>query len=171
MRLNAARILINAGADPTLPPGDYSPLARAKAAGYQDSVRFMTEVLELYRVRALHKARCLIDAGNAVLKAGKDAEDAGLGGTVQQEERKVAAAPVYLKGRVERGAVLPSVVGGEGDEGRGKERAAVAFVLGMEEGGKGGKSLPDELYEELIEYMVPSSDPARRGRPLGVYFG
>ena len=65
----------------------------------------------------------------------------------------MAAAPAYLKERVERGAALPQVditpqqgrrrMGGEDEQ---RLRATAAFAL---------EGLPQELYVELLGFMLP----------------
>lgn len=44
--------------------------------------------------------------------------------------------------------------------------AAVRFVVGQE-GGESDTGLPPELFVELLGFMGPPWDPARRGLPLG----
>ena len=54
----------------------------------------------------LHKARLVSDGFYAIQKAAEDAESMN----VQEKKRKIlAAAPAYLKGRVEKGQELPAV--------------------------------------------------------------
>jgi hypothetical protein len=76
----------------------------------------------------------------------------------------IAAAPAYLKGRVQQDEPLPSVEltppqqDQQGDDER--VRATAAFVVGGlddEEGSKEeeeAKHLPRELFKELLGYMM-----------------
>lgn len=48
------------------------------------------------------------------------------------------------------------------EEARERLVATAAFVVGS-----GNACLPRKLFVELLEYMAPHGDPARRGIPLG----
>jgi hypothetical protein len=69
----------------------------------------------------------------------------------QQKRAAVAAAPVYLKGRV--ALPVPEFTPQGEDE---RLRATVAFVLGLEEGGVEYAGLPREVYVELLGYLLPA---------------
>ena len=59
-------------------------------------------------MRMIHKARLVSDAIHAIEKAATDAgRQTRAGGA--KKRKMVAAAPAYLKGRVERGEELPSI--------------------------------------------------------------
>ena len=74
---------------------------------------------------------------------------------VEEKKRKmVAAAPEWLKGRVERGVELPPIEINDRRQHDGDEDEMRADVLG-------GKMLK-ELYIELMDLMVPRWDDARR---------
>lgn len=79
-----------------------------------------------------------------------------------QRQQAIAAAPVYLRGRVERNEVLPPVgltpqQRPPGQQGRKFERvrATVAFVVGFGDESE-YKNLPEELFKELLQYMLPA---------------
>ena len=72
-----------------------------------------------------------------------------------QRQHAIAAAPVYLKGRLQQDEALPApeLAPQRGDE---RMRATVAFVLGLEEGGVGYAGLPREVYVDLLGYLLPA---------------
>jgi hypothetical protein len=121
------QILINAGADPTIPAGRKSPLNRAISPNNNAVVALLRRAIASHRARTLHKARALLDAN----------------------------PPVCLQGRVERGEPLPTVEfisqQQQGDDER--LRATAAFAAGFD--GDCYKGLPRELYVELLGFMLP----------------
>lgn len=147
---------------------------------------------ELQRPRVLFKARALLDARHDTRKAVQGARDKGLP-PAEQQQNAVAAAPAFLKGRVEQGVGLPVVVLVEktwGVLGDGAQEftpsfrslaaaqeklvACVKYALGVEYGGGvhfEGEEKPvgmlREVFVELVEMVVPKWDRARRGLPLG----
>jgi hypothetical protein len=118
------------------------------------------------RARSLLKLRALLDAGHAVPKAHKDSADKDEPKAVQQE-KAVAVAPAYLKGRVADWRELPRVVVLEG-QGQNEELVAcVKYALGLEGGGgvHEGEGPPPqgmlkEVFVELCEMLVPKWDQA-----------
>lgn len=73
-----------------------------------------------------------------------------------QMRQAIAAAPAYLKGRVERDEPLPRVALTPQQQGNDEQlRATMAFVLGLAEGGVEYEGLPRDLYVELLGYMLP----------------
>ena len=139
----------------------------------------------------LHKARLVSDGFYAIQKAAEDAESMN----VQEKKRKIlAAAPAYLKGRVEKGQELPAVeirdaidvrreirderkrklslfkritrwfrhddekddIDEMGPHDEDEMRADVLEFVAT-----GGKLLK-EVFIELMEYLVPTWDDARR---------
>jgi ankyrin repeat protein len=137
------QLLLQAGADPII--GDNNgrtPLDLARAEGHAQCIALLeVAVAEPQRARSLLKARTLLDAAYAVPKARKDAADKG-GPPAMQQEKALAAAPPYLKGRVAEGLALPAVVvmEEEGEEGEGQQQdeeqlvACVKYALGLEGG-------------------------------------
>ena len=153
--LSIVQLLLDAGADPSIPSGTRSPLTNAITRGRTTvALLLLRALLEPHRARTLHKARALLAAAIAVPKAQQDAHDKGEPPVVQQQ-RAVAVAPRYLKGRVQEDEPLPRVdlTPHQGDE---RLRATVAFVLGLDEGGVEYTGLSQELYEDLLGFMVPS---------------
>lgn len=145
--------LLDAGADTTSPGGEWSPLSRAIDQGHAAIAALLRRALERDRTRILHKARSLFEAPPAVDKARSDARDKGESLAVQ-ELKAIAAAPVFLKGRVERDEALPAVEMAPKRHGYDERlRATMAFVVGLEEGGVQDQGLPQELYEELRGQM------------------
>ena len=75
-----------------------------------------------------------------------------------QLQQVIAAAPAYLRGRVQQDAPLPMVelkpMRMRPRQWEEKARATAAFVLGLEEGGVDYQGLPRELFKELLGYMV-----------------
>lgn len=45
--------------------------------------------------------------------------------------------------------------------------ACVEYALGL--GEHGGQGMPSGVFVELLDYLVPTWDPARKGEPLGAY--
>lgn len=153
-------LLLAAGADPNGPPDGRSPLELAEF----NLDRKITSLLRHAAAaadftRRLFKFRALLDAAVAVPKARSDARGKGEPATVQWQ-KAVAAAPTYLKARVEREQPLPRVElrpARKREESRITEaRATVAFAVGFEDGGVKYPGLPPELFEELIDYMLPA---------------
>lgn len=168
--LSLVRLLLDAGADPTIPEGHYSPLNQATVqfllhsglVTSQEKFRHHSIITHLLcrtiaepdRARTLHKARALTNAAASIRKARFDARDRGEPSSAQQESA-LAAAPQYqyLSGRVERSAPLPRVelTPRQGDE---RLRATMAFVVGLEEGGVEYAGLHGETYKKLLAYMI-----------------
>jgi len=87
-----------------------------------------------------------------------------------------AVAPSYLQARVTRGQPLPRVVltpvmddrideeeeGEEKGEEYNKLRTLVAFLLGVE-GGPDGEGMPRDVFRVVLDLLMPSWDPLRRG--------
>ena len=162
---STVQLLLDAGADPTIPEGDRSPLNITANGGHQEIVALLTHAIaEPERSRYLHKARCLVDACYEIRKAQSDNRSLP---QAQQRQRMVDAAREWLKGRVGRGEPLPRVqVNEHEDEGDEEEecekrRGVLAYALGME-GGARGEGLPREVFVELLEMLVPAWDEARR---------
>ena len=149
------QLLLNAVADPAIPAGDHSPLNEALSQGHTAVAALLRHAIaEPDRARALHKARALLDAPRAIAKAEQDARGKGDAPAVQRQ-KAIAAAPVYLKGRVQRDETLHVLELGpqRGDERLG---GTAAFVLGLEEGGVEYAGLPKEVYVELLGYLMPA---------------
>lgn len=109
-----------------------------------------TALAEPQRVRLLHKARLIHDAKHAITKAYDE------GRTQAGKKRKVvAAAPAWLKDRVEAEEELPAAhITARCHREEDEVRAAVLdFVVG-------GK-LVKESYHELMESMVQTWDDER----------
>lgn len=80
-----------------------------------------------------------------------------------------AAAPSYLQSRVVRGQPLPSVAlapatgaNNKSKERRHKFRALLAFLVGMEGGAEGG-GMPRDVFRVVLDMLMPTWDPLRRG--------
>ena len=107
------------------------------------------------RVRLLHKARLLNDAKHAIAKAATDAAD----DTPEvRKEKMIAAAPAYLKERVENEEALPAVeINQRSRNGEEEMRAAVLErVLGVE--------MAKELYYDVIDMIMAPWDDERKRR-------
>ena len=101
--------LLDAGADPTNPSGDKSPLKLAIAQGHTAIAALLRRaIVEPDRARALHNARSLIDAAHIVGKAKQDARDKGEP-LAAQRQQVIAAAPAYIAAQVQQDAPLPLV--------------------------------------------------------------
>ncbi len=170
-RLSIVQLLLDAGADPTLPAGPNSPLNRATARGHHDVAALLrTAIAEPQRARSLLKARALLDAALAVPKARSDSADEGEPQALQQQqEEAIAAAPAYLKGRVAEGRELPAVVAVDDSNDEQEELVAcVKYALGLEGGGGvhvEGQGPPPQgmvhdVFIELCEMLVPTWDRA-----------
>ena len=93
----------------------------------------------------LHKAKLLGDAVHAINKAAKEAADVRTRG--EKKRKMVAAAPEWLKDRVERGEELPSIEINSGSETRnGHEEMMIADVMEYATGGE----LPREVFVDLM---------------------
>jgi hypothetical protein len=127
------------------------------------------------RPRALFKARALLDAARPIEKARKDAREKEGRRTraAVNSEAAAAAAPAYLEERVEKGQELPrvavavAVAARAGANEKEELVATVKYALGLEGGSEGSVGLPPELFVELLGFLVPPWDCARRGLPLG----
>ena len=107
---------------------------------------------EPQRPRVMLKARALLDAAAVVDEARKGAEDAGLSLALQQE-KAIAAAPAYLKGRVDAGQKLPLVALEEAaDCANERLLACLEYALGLEgESGEAqGMGMLKEVFVELV---------------------
>lgn len=134
-------------------------LSRAPFNGHSDIAALLRRaVAEPDRARTLHKARSLLDASHAINKAHIDAREKGEPLATQQQNA-IAAAPTYLKDRVECDEALPKVKPSRQTQKtkklrkrleRERLRDTVAFVSGMAPHG-----LPEDLFAELMEYMLP----------------
>ena len=171
---SSVQLLLDAGADPTIPAGDCSPLNCAIRRGHTAVAALLRHAInEPDRARTLHKARALLDAGLAVRNAGADSGNHDNDDDEQQPPRRhrmhtrgqqkraaIPAAPVYIQGRLQQPdeAPLPLPVPELAPQRGGDERvrATVAFVLGLEEGGVAYAGLPRELYEEVLGYVLPA---------------
>jgi hypothetical protein len=154
--------LLDAGADPTIPAGPNSPLTRAVSQGnYAIAALLRHAIAEPDRARALHKARALIDAPAIITKARKDAADKGESPAMQQE-KALAAAPEWSKGRMAEGRDLPRAELTPQQQQQQQQqqynserlRATAAFALGLERGEE-GKGMPDDVFVDLLGYLLP----------------
>lgn len=83
--------------------------------------------------------------------------------------KNIAAPPSYLHSRVARGQPLSRVVlprtplprKVKGEEGR-RLRTTLAFVCGMS-GGPEGEGMPRDVFRVVMDLLMPSWDPLRRG--------
>lgn len=125
-------------------------------------------VVEPERAIALFKAHSLLDAARGVDKAFADAHEKGLARAAHQQA-SLKAAPAYLKVRVEREEELPQLVT-DSQEGHPVVVASARYVLGLEGASEGSTGLPPDLFVELLQFLVPRWDPARKDEPLGRYF-
>jgi hypothetical protein len=179
--LSIVQLLLDHGADPTIPAGPDSPLNQAISEGHTAIAALLRRAINDAGItRALHKARSLLDAAATIAKARKDAHDKGLS-PAEQQHKALAAAPEWLKGRVAeegralpRAELIPPPPQQEEDEEEEEEeeqqqqqqqqqeqeqekyerlRATAAYAVGLEGGEKGG--MVDDVYVKLLEYMTP----------------
>jgi hypothetical protein len=150
-------LLLQAGADPTTRNNfGRTPLHYPRSRGHQPCIALLEPAMaEPQRARSLLKARALLDATYAIPKARTESADKGEPPATQQE-KALAAAPAYLKGRVEHGQKLPAVVV---DSEKEKLLACLKYALGLE-GGEDGQGMPREVFIELCEVLVPKWDRA-----------
>lgn len=134
------QMLLAAGADPTLPEGNTSPLRWAKDTGNSDLVKILEQALEGYRTRLLLKARAVTDAAHA----------ASLQQTECNEKKAMEAAPLFLRSRVRRLEPLPLLTMAPEEA-----KAEAAGVLDK------ALALPTELFDELWGYF-DSNDGSQR---------
>ena len=105
------QLLLHAGADPTIPADDKSPLNQATSQGHTAIATLLRRATtEPDRARALCKARALLDAPLVITKAGEDAHDALLP-VMEQQQSILAATPAYLQSRIALGKALPRIEG------------------------------------------------------------
>ena len=154
-RTSIVQLLLDAGADPTIPAGQDSPLNRAHNNGNNHTAALLRiAIAEPDRTCDLHKARALLEQALTARKAKQDARDKGETVAVPQQQA-VTAAPIYLKGRVERDEPLPRVeLVAHDDE---QLRATVGLEgdgNGSEDGSGEAKHLPREVFKELLGYMM-----------------
>ena len=173
-----AQLLVQAGADPTIP--NNSGETALDAAGHCNDQLCIplleAALIEPQRSRLLFKARALLEAAHATHKARTDAQTKGHPAPLQQQAA-IAAAPIYLKQRVAQAQELPRVAiqHNHHEEEQEKLAACVKYALGLEGGGgvvlfEGEEPAVGMLWEvlvELVELVVPKWDPAREGRVLG----
>jgi hypothetical protein len=170
-RAEAIRLLLQAGADPSIRNNNgRTPLDVARYHGRQPCILLLEAAIAPQYARSLLKARALLDAALAVSKARNDAADKGEPPAVQQQEKALAIAPAYLKGRVAEGRALPAVLVEEAaDAANEKLLACLKYALGLEGGGgwhEGEGPAPQEgmvkeVFVELCELLVPKWDRAR----------
>ncbi len=172
--LSIVQLLLNAGADPTIPAGQHSPLNRAITQRHHDVAALLrTAIAEPQRPRSLLKARALLDAALAVPNARNDSADGGEPQALQrqQQQEALAVTPAYLEGRVAAGRELPAVVVVVDDDSNEEEEelvACVKYALGLEGGGgvhEEGQGPPPQgmvhdVFIELCELLVPTWDRA-----------
>ena len=103
----------------------------------------------------LHKAKLLGDAVHAINKAAREAEGMTRGA---KKRKMVAAAPAYLRSRVGRGEELPCV---EINSSRQHDEDDEMIADVLEFVTVGGK-MPNEVFIDLMGYLVPKWDDARR---------
>ena len=119
----------------------------------------------LLKARALIDAACKIDRARAGHDDSNQPQQPRLVARAERERnapaaaalRCVAAAPVYLKGRAQRGDPLPRV---EIQPGRMRDRTRVVVALEytLVMGEQGNEGMPKEVFVELGEMMVPKWD-------------
>ena len=110
---STVQLLLDAGADPTIPANAHSfhcraisPLSRAISGRHDGTATLLRRAIaEPERTRALYKARSFIDAALAVDKVRTDARAKGQSPVVQLQ--KAGIVPGYLKGRVEQQQPMP----------------------------------------------------------------
>jgi hypothetical protein len=172
--LPTVQLLLDHGADPTIPDGPDSPLHQASNEGHTDIAALLRRAIaEPDRARCLHKARSLFDAAAIIAKARKNAHDKGLS-PAEQQHKAIAAAPAYLQGRVERDEPLPvaELTPQHHQQQQQQQqqpqqqqqqqhyvnerlRVTAAFVVGLG-GGEEDQGLSDDVYVELLGYMLPA---------------
>jgi ankyrin repeat protein len=124
---------------------------------YDDTVEFLRPIMaRSLAVRRLYKALRVSDTPQAMRRAREEAARQGMP-PEEQEEKALAAAPTCLRGRVEGNRELPTAAVPAAE---GSVRTLVATHL-AEEG------LTNDLVGELMDMLLPLSDSARRGKPLG----
>jgi len=157
-RQPVVQLLLDAGANPTIPTGDASPLNQATIPAdsawplmhpyrlKKDAIAALLRhaIDEPNRARALHKARALCDAAYAISKTRSDARNKGETPAVQQQ-KALAIAPPYLTGRVEQNEPLPRVVV-DPSQGDAQLRGVAEGVL----------ALPREVFDAwVLGYLMP----------------
>ena len=96
----------------------------------------------------------MADADHAVSKAIQEGKN---------KQKIVAAAPACLKGRVERGKELPKVeVGEEEEESEEESEEEEDVTLAVLKRVVLGGEMPKELYVDVMDFMVPRWDDARK---------
>lgn len=113
-----------------------------------------TALAEPKRVRILQKLRSIQDAEHAVNEAKNEA-------TVSEEKTKqaIAAAPVYLKRRMEEGRELPHIEVRKLELIEKEQERKVASVLQYV---IAGDSLAEALFVDLMDLVLPRWDGERR---------
>lgn len=165
------QLLLNAGADPTIRnlAGNTALSAPCSCAWCDEGGygHLCATVAEPQRARALLKARALIAARRTVRATTLALARKGLPAELQQGICAMAV-PAFLDGRVAQGAgpVARVTVHFEAllEAEHGEEAAEVlGAVLGVE----GEPGMKQEVWDKLMEFIVPRWDPARKGCPIG----
>ncbi len=180
------KILLDAGADPSFPGEDEgkSPLtmleiprdfyrrceecphkqAEAYARIDESEALLRASIDASVRARCLFKARFVDDAAKAIPAAAEAARKDGLSPSAQRR-RALDTAPECLKGRVEEQRPLPGVVCD--DAGKGCLEMQGETTSDVLE--KAVTGLNDDVFEKLMEMMVPPGDLAWEGEPMGKF--
>jgi ankyrin repeat protein len=140
--------LLLAGADPFIPAGHWAPLATANRWGDTEIAAMLRRFMCPHYT--LSKARSVIDASRVIAQAQQDASGAASSTEQQRRMAVAAAAPVWLKGRVEGEETLPMIERPTAPLRYKFERvqATAAYVVGV-----GQEFLPDALFVELLGHL------------------
>ncbi len=163
-------LLVKAGADPTAAEiNGVTPLDWARHMSYEECTRLLeAAVADSERARTLLKARTLLDTSykiRQVLKSNCNNEDykheqqppvIRRSPRIAVKHKALAAAQVYMKGRMAEGQELPRVAVVENPKQNEELVACVKYALGLE----GGGGMLKELFVELSEMLVPKWDRA-----------
>ena len=123
---------------------------------YHVTLEFLRPIMDRsIALRRLYMAVMIGDAPQAMRRAREEAARQGL--SPREQEEKALAAATFLRGRVEGNQELPSVGVSSADD---SMRTLVAKHLAE-------VGLIEVLVGELMYMLVPVSDSARRGEPLG----
>lgn len=174
--------LLDAGVDATFPGGPGSPLKcmglpywegwwtparRATAMELRDLIQ--ASIDESIKARLLYRVRRAVDAVKVSLISADIARKQGMS---PDEERRqtLDATPAFLRKRVQDSRRMPRVVYGPSVIPR--DSSPETKVVEGERAGvlrMAAEELPDELFTQLMEMMVPPGDFARRGEELGAF--
>lgn len=144
-------LLLEAGANPTLVKNNGqtpSALLREHHPSHHTTIALLEQALDAEKIAPLVKARRLTIAA-----------------------RSNIVAPSCLQARVARGQPLPHVVlqpmtggqtDGEDEEEDRKFLTMLAFLLGTG-GGPEGEGMPRDVFRVMLDLLMPSWDPLRRG--------